>query len=614
MSGICGFFGCSDRIALKKMAEILNHRGPDNDGYFSENLISLAQKGLNAKDHTKKIYPLKNEDNTVFMILDGEIYNYQELKNMLKKNHKFCSTVEEEVLIHLYEEYELDFIGKINGIFSIVIYDSKRDWLILARDRIGIKPLFYYLDVKNKTLIFASEPKAILKYPSYSFEVDYDSIRNFLIFGYNKSLNTFFKGIKKVPPATICIFDRNKFQIKTYWRPNLEIKNTEERFFTKSLNGLLEDSIKRRLEGDLSIGINLNGTLNSALITAFAKKLGEKIKTFSVGFDYNENEMKYARAISAKFDFEHKQNIIEKEAINDLSKIIYYLDEPISDLASLPLYNLSKMAKDKVSVILSDEGNDTIWCGHKHFKTYFRLCNSVSKLNIVGGRGDGFKQLFAKTSESRYKVDCALKILRNDPNFLLYGKVFRQDEEKEIYTESFLGETNEVSIKDMTLRDIPKNSTFLQKMVVADFSTLLVDNYLTRLDRITGANVLDSRLPLIDQQVIDFSFKVPDKFKIKNSNGEYIIRKTAEKILPKDLMNTNKRKNSTTFNFWRGEIKDFGESVLNESVLRERGYFKVEAIAKILNNLERKDIRNELKLISLLSLELWHKIYVDRKF
>jgi len=151
-------------------------------------------------------------------------------------------------------------------------------------------------------------------------------------------------------------------------------------------------------------------------------------------------------------------------------------------------------------------------------------------------------------------------------------------------------------------------------MVVADFSTLLVDNYLTRLDRITGANVLDSRLPLIDQQVIDFSFKVPDKFKIKNSNGEYIIRKTAEKILPKDLMNTNKRKNSTTFNFWRGEIKDFGESVLNESVLRERGYFKVEAIAKILNNLERKDIRNELKLISLLSLELWHKIYVGRKF
>src|SRR3989344_1891939 len=372
MCGIAGFYGLEDKGLLNRMTSPLNHRGPDGGGYYSDKLVSLGHRRLSIIDLEGGKQPITNEDGSVVVIYNGEIYNHKELRKELESKHKFKTNSDTEVLVHLYEEYKEDFINKLNGFFAFALYDSNEKKLILARDRLGIKPLFYML--LGKKLFFASEQKSLLEYKEHKQEVEPNALYNFLMFNYNKSLQTLFRDIKKVPPGYMLVIKDQNIQFKKYWDLSYNRESKTENEFSNELLGLLKDSVQKRLMSDVPLGAYVSGGVDSSavvgLMSSFSK---EPVKTFSVGFNQSDDELKYAKIISDHYQTDHQEIYVDHNDISLLKKIIWYLDEPMSDLATVPVYVMSREAKKKVTVVLTGEGNDEIWAGYDHFKNHLRL-------------------------------------------------------------------------------------------------------------------------------------------------------------------------------------------------------------------------------------------------
>jgi len=608
MCGICGIYGIENKMLIEKMLLTLKHRGPDDRGIYTDENFSLGHARLSIIDLSERgRQPMSNEQGDIWLAVNGEIYNFQELRESLEKHgHVFRSHSDSEVIIHAYEQYGLEFVKKLRGMFAFALYDGCNHRLILGRDPIGKKPLYYYYD--GKILVFASEIKAILA-AGIKPIVNMNEVAAYLTYEYSLGDQTLFEGIKKVLAGNIHILQNDNLTIQKYWDIQEHLIQADERFYQKKIRSLLEESTKLRMIADVPIGAFLSGGVDSSAVVALGRPyVPDKFHTFSVGFETN-SELEYAKIVSDHLDtIHHEQIITSKMVLNDIEKIAWLFDEPLGDAAIINNYFLSKEAKKYVTVVLAGEGGDELFAGYQN---YFLNLNAKRMLKF---------RTFSYVSNKIVTALLNLKFVNN--NFTLsrvahYAQCcfddnienFHQNTERQIYRNELRKLYNLPDFSINSLAIYPVNvQTLLGRMLAMDCKNLLGEKFLMKSDKGTMANSIEQRLPLLDKEVIEFAFSIPPEYKIRNNQEKYIFRKSIQDLLPFKIVNRTKQGFGTPVGPWmEHELNDFVVQTID----------KGELLSKLLKDNPRKfsqNIHNKIKkqpkrVWALFALELWYDIY-----
>ena len=625
MCGINGFnFNQPDLI--NKMNQKIKHRGPDQDGIYCDDNFSLGHVRLSIIDLSERgKQPMFNEDKSLALIFNGEIYNFQELrKELIRKGHQFFSQSDSEVILHLYEDFGPNCLEKISGMFAFAILDIKNKELFLARDRIGVKPLYYYFDPSTNSgqakFIFSSEIKAILEHP-VKREIDNQAFNHYFRLHYVPHPFTIFKNIYKLPPASYLSFRNNQIKIKQYWQiNNFENINSEGEIIDQ-IQYLMEDSVKGQLISDKPVGIFLSGGIDSNSILGIANKLGHKrIKTFSTGFDFKEDlnycnfDLKMAKRISQDYQTDHQELLISgQDMLNNIEQVIYYLDEPISDATQIVTFLLAKFAKQQVDVVLGGDGGDELFGGYtRYFYSKYAsqwqllpeflrnnpLSNSL--LNHLGKylkKESLSKKLNIPVGAERYLLFMSQKdnILKE----ILNPKYFQSNLTHNLYQEKYF--------QSFTKKDFEKY------FMLTDLKTWLVNDSLARTDKMTMAFGLEERVPILDHRLVELSVKIPTHFKLRGE-GKYIFKKAMKRYLPEYILKEPKRGWFSPVAKWlRTDLKDFAYDVLSEDYCPATSdYFNFNNIRKILDDHISKKRYNLNCLWILITWQIWAKHYLQK--
>ena len=614
MCGICGFYGFEDREALKRMMEVLFHRGPDDSGLYIDENISLGHTRLSIIDLSERgRQPMSNEDGTIWIVYNGETYNFKELRNNLKKTHRFYSNTDTEVLIHAYEEYGLDFIKKLRGMFAFALYDSKRKRLILARDPIGKKPLYYFWD--GEKFIFASEIKAILE-AGIKRGIDANGLSAYLAHQYTIGRNTMFKGVKKLLGGELLIFDikKKEIEIKRYWDIREDIINAPEEYFINKLRNLLEESAKLRTIADVPIGAFLSGGIDSTSVVAMTKpNVDYDFHTFSMGFGELFSELEYAKIAAEHLDTVHHEIVLEpKEVIKELGKIAWHYDEPLGDAAIIANYFLAKEARKYVKVVVAGEAGDELFGGYGHYKIglktypYFMLpkiarnvvkrivSSSLPKEGLFETRWQYYSNYFA---QSNFELAS-----------LYLQKSAMTDEEIKWLTSNNLIFDDDLIIYSNNNMKYPLN-----KMLTLDCKNLLPEKYLMKADKAIMANSVEERLPIMDKNIAEFAFRIPPKFKIKKGNEKYILKMAVKDLVPEEIIKRKKGAFGVPYKHWiKNEMEELVEQKLSEGELIKE-VFEKEKIEKLIYNYQNSKWGHFATLVwNLFVLELWYEQFFEK--
>ena len=616
MCGICGIFGKEDKGLLLKMMSVIKHRGPDDSGIFLDNNISLGHQRLSIIDLSENgRQPIHNEDETIWISYNGEIYNYLVLRKTLEAlGHTFYSNTDTEVIVHGYEEWGFDVLKRINGMFSFSLWDSEKKQLFLARDRFGIKPLFYAMI--NGLFFFSSEIKSILQYDGYKPRVNYNVLTNFLEFSYSNTLhNTFFKDIRKLPPAHMMIVSENGISLERYWNITYNVNNASEDYLANKLLTSLKSSVEKRLISDVPVGVYLSGGLDSSSIVGLMAQLTSDINTFSVGFgDYGESELEYSRLISEEFNTNHHEIIVEPDSIDlneVLLKLIWFSDEPLVDFAMIPIYLMSRKAKRDITTVLTGEGGDETQGGYVHFLSHKKLKNMGNyfpkKFLTLAS------QLTKKLPDSSfsYNLDYAFQLMLDPNSYGKYTRYFRDGEITKLFSDKLIKEIKPISKQKITSLDICEDIDFLDLMLTYDINTILANSYLSKTDRSTMAASIEARVPFLDHELVEFMFSVPSHLKINKSQTKYLFRKSMKNILPPEIIKRPKKGFGVPVASWLKENKAYIYSILDEDIIKKRGYFKNKYVQNILKDIDKFNDRKAVRIWNLATFELWNRIYID---
>ena len=630
MCGIAGIIDSKsrelDRTILNSMCEAMSHRGPDDEGYYfnrdSSASVGLGHRRLSIIDLKTGHQPIHNENKNIWVIHNGEIYNFKDLKSRLEKaGHVFCTNSDAEVIVHAYEEYGDDLTKHFRGMFSFAIWDGVKKKLILARDRIGKKPLLYTL--LNDKLIFASEFKALLRHPEIGRRIDYEAIHHYLTYLCIPAPLTAFKDIRKIPPAHILIYQHGKAILKKYWELDFskKVKITEQEAVGQ-IESLLRDAVKVRLISDVPLGVLLSGGLDSSYVTALMKQLSSnEIRTFSVGFSENQfNELPYAELIANRFKTDHVQDYVAPDATMVLPELVERYGEPYADSSALPTYYVCKVARKRVKVVLNGDGGDEVFCGYRrHLAGYLAEKFSISAKTINRTPLRAIFNMFPDRPSSpnspgniRRFLDAA-EMDRAHRHMRWIG-FFSEELKRDIYTDEFNSKTKDID-SSIFLTELFSKAEGLDSVDAAlyiDTMFGLQNDLLVKMDIASMANSLETRSPLLDQYLMEFSASLPSKFKIQNFNLKHIFKKSARGLLPEQILRKPKRGFAIPVDEWfRKPLKEYLiDTVLSERALG-RGYFKVEKIKDLIEvHLKGKNNYGQ-HLWGLLMLELWHRRFID---
>jgi asparagine synthase (glutamine-hydrolysing) len=627
MCGICGFTW-GDKSLLRKMADIIRHRGPDDDDYHVDKSISLANRRLSVIDLSKKgKQPIYNEDKSICVVFNGEIYNFQDIKSELeKKGHRFYSDTDTEVIVHAYEEYGEKCLDHFNGMFAFALWDSKEKKLFIARDRHGIKPLYYTL-LGNK-LIFASEIKSILLNKEIKRNVNYTALHYFLTFRCNSTNETMFNGIYKLPPAHYLIYKNKKLQIKKYWEQNFYPLYKSENYYAKLVLKKLEEAVKSQLISDVPLGAYLSGGIDSSTIVALMSKIGVKdIRTFTVGFGFGEkyDENKYARNIAEHFDTNHKEIVVEPNTVKLLPKIVWHLDEPMADPACIPVYLLSEKVKKHATVILTGDGGDEQFGGYAQFK-FMKLHNKIRMFpkplrkmvhpTVKYLPGDILNLFF------KYSEDLGEEGLARMNNFIstndsaeaytnLMG-IFNNLEKKQAYSEK-MKNLKKINIsRELNKEFFSKKYPYMNRVMNLDTEIFLAEDMLMKADKSTMAFSVEERVPLLDHNISEISSRIPPNMKIKYFNEKYILKKAVKGIVPRQTIQRKKTNFFVPINEWfNSELLGLTKQMLSKERIMEQGIFDYKYIDKIWAKFNKSSLFYSRQLWSLLCFQLWHKMFIE---
>ncbi|MDO8748133.1 MAG: asparagine synthase (glutamine-hydrolyzing) [Candidatus Omnitrophota bacterium] len=576
MCGICGFYGMKDRPLLEAMAGVLVHRGPDDSGFYEDERVSLGHRRLSIIDLSPQgRQPMANEDNTIWLAFNGEIYNFRDLRAELEnKGHIFRSHTDSEVILHSYEENGLSCVDNFRGMFAFALWDSNKRRLIICRDRIGKKPLYYWQN--GERLIFASELKSLLCCREIPREVNMEGFYSFLAFQYVPGVETAVKNIFRVPPGNMLIAENGTVKLREYWSIRKIVNSTGDISADKAMDRmghLLEESANLRLVSDVPLGVLLSGGLDSSSIVALISGSGVKsIRTFSAGFGEESDEFKYARIVSGEFNTEHREFIVKPANLAlTLKKIVWHMDEPIADGGAFATYMIAEVVKQYVKVILVGEGADELFAGY----SWHRL--SSPGFALIPGA------------------------IKNRLYFYLNTFYRRKKNQPDIYKEF----KERFNLKGGR-RD------FLSRMMFFELENLLPNCLLMKVDKMTMAHSLEARAPFLDHKLIEFAAALPAGFKMRGLTNKYILRKFMENKLPSEIVNRKKRGFLVPITKWlNGELKKYAEDIL----LREDSFsacaLGLEKIRTLfIPRSGLRELENKILLWRLLVFELWFDLNI----
>jgi asparagine synthase (glutamine-hydrolysing) len=610
--GICGIAstnssGITDRVAA--MSATLVHRGPDSSGEFSDEGVALAARRLSIIDLETGDQPVANENGTVHVVQNGEIYNYRELRRELERaGHSFRTQGDTEVLLHLYEEHGDRFAERLRGMFAIAIWDASHRRLVLARDRFGIKPL-YYRHADNE-LAFASELRALPR-----GEIDLDALEAFLAFNSIPAPLTIFREIRKLPPGHLLIWEDGRLELRRFARPAPleELREDEEAELVEELRSRLRDSVRAHLVSDVPVGVLLSGGVDSAFLAALAaEESSEPLRTFSIGFEERSfDELAGARLVAERYGTEHRELVLRPDAALLLPALADAFDEPFADSSALPTYLVSQLAANDVKVALSGEGGDELFGGY-----YTYAADLLAER--VGGLARLARPLVERlpTSSSRASFDYKAKRFVRAAHL---PSLERHHGWKEIFSPGLRAElTGRSSAFDPVdiLRDRyreTEGADELARLQDVDLGIYLVDDLLVKTDRASMAHSLEARVPYLDTVVTNLALALPTRHKIRGLSKKVLLRKAAAPLLPREIVHGKKRGFSIPAAAWlRGELEPFARETLSRETLRRQGYFRPEVVTRLLGDHVAGREDRSRQLWGLLAFTLWHERHVER--
>jgi asparagine synthase (glutamine-hydrolysing) len=612
--GICGLAsrtGAADPGRLRAMSSTLVHRGPDSDGELVDGPVGLAARRLSIIDLAGGDQPIANEDGTVHVVQNGEIYNFRELRAELERaGHRFSTRCDTEALVHLYEEHGEAFADRLRGMFAVAIWDSRRRRLVLARDRYGIKPL-YYRD-ENGELAFASELRALPR-----GEVDLDALERFLAFNSVPAPYSIFEGTHKLPAGHLLVWEDGVTRVERYARPApipaSEVRNEDPADLAEELRARMRDSVRAHLIADVPVGVLLSGGVDSSLLAALAaQESGEPVHTFSIGFEERSfDELDDARSVAAMYGTRHEELVVRPDAALLLPRLAETFDEPFADSSALPTYLVSELAARHVKVALSGEGGDELFGG------YYTYAADLLALRI-GRLAPLARPVVERLPSSSRKASLDYKAKRFVRGASL-PPLERHHAWKEIFSADFRAElTGRRSGFDpvdllRTRFAETEGAELLARLQDVDLGTYLVDDLLVKTDRASMAHSLEARVPYLDPVVTGLALALPTRLKIRGLQKKLLLRQAAAPLLPRRIVYGRKRGFSIPAAAWlRGELEPFARDVLAPDTLRRQGFFRPEPVTRLLDRHVAGEEDLSRQLWGLLGFTLWHQHHVER--
>jgi asparagine synthase (glutamine-hydrolysing) len=625
MCGICGIYDYGQRRPVDEqlvgeMMEAIRHRGPDDDGFLIDGDAAIASRRLSIIDVEGGRQPISNEDGTVTVVCNGEIYNYLELRGELQsRGHTFSSGSDCEVIVHLYEERGDDCVHALRGMFGFAVWDSRRRKLLVARDRLGIKPM-YYGDAGGR-LVFGSELKAILQDPTVERRPDLEALSNFLSLKYVPAPQTMFAGLSALPPGHLLTCTQSGTEVRRYWDLSFaERRNGHhpEETYAEELAELLRDSVRSHLMSDVPFGAFLSGGVDSSTVVALMSQLlDEPVKTFAVGFEGPGeafSELPYARMVADRYSTDHHEIMISpSDFLNLAEKVVWHLDQPIADDACLANFMVAELASRHVKMVLTGEGGDELFAGYaryagERFAPVFRAFPSPARSFVLGTarRLPGLR---------RPKIALyALSEMDEVKRVTNWFPLFNSDMKAELIGEAMQREVDPASAEHVFAEHLARTDAVepLHRMLYVDTKLWLPDDLLARGDKMSMASSLEARVPLLDHKLVEFAASLPPNLKLRRLTRKYLLKQVSRSWLPDEIIDRKKKGFPIPMSVWlRNEAKPFMRDLLSPDAVSRRGWLNPRYVSRLMDEHESRFADHGSILWGLINVELWARLYLD---
>jgi asparagine synthase (glutamine-hydrolysing) len=616
MCGIAGIASFDGKPVFERevrdMCMAITHRGPDDEGVYVAPEVALGMRRLSIIDLASGHQPVANEDGSVWVVLNGEIYNFRELRKMLEaKGHVFSSRTDTEVIVHLYEEYGIGCVDHMRGMFAFALWDSPRKQLLLARDRLGIKPL-YYAAVDGR-LLFASEVKAILQLPEVERTVNWSAVSHLFTFLTTPPDEAIIEGVQKLEPGHLLLASSGRpVTIQPYW--NLQFQpdyGKAEGWFVERTRELIDESVRLHMVSDVPVGAFLSGGIDSSAVVAIASRLGSQpLKTFSIGFsEAAYNELEHARVVAQAFGTDLHELTLGPETLGTLDRLAWQLDEPFGDSSAIPTFMVSKLAAQSVKVVLSGDGGDELFAGYDKYLVEQRERRST--LSGAAVRGTLGRISAIMPSGMRGKNLLRHYSLPGTLRYLDASTLFRHDEMQRLFDPEYAERLN--------LRDHSRQRAallesggghWLSRLQALDMRSYLPLDILTKVDRMSMAHSIETRVPLLDHKLVEFAATIPPEMNLRGGTTKYVFKQAMRGLLPDKIIHRKKQGFALPLNFWfRGRLGPYVRDLLLGESSRRRGFFNIRYIESLIARHERGE-NLDLQLWTLISFELWAQTFL----
>jgi asparagine synthase (glutamine-hydrolysing) len=625
---VCGIAGVHewtgrrrpDRTVVAAMLDTIVHRGPDDHGLHADDRTALGTRRLSIIDLERGHQPIANEDGTIVVAFNGEIYNYRELRARLRANgHVLRTEADTEVIVHLYEELGEECVHELRGMFSFAVWDTRRRRLFLARDRLGIKPLYW--TQHNGQLAFASEIKALLRAPGVRASLDHEALAAFLLLKYVPAPRTMFAGIHALPPGHVLTCDADCARVRRWW--DLSFRPTTppptEHDAVAQLRALLEDAVRSHLMSDVPFGAFLSGGVDSSAVVALmSRELGRPVSTFAVGFagpDEVFSELPYARMVAERYGTDHHEVLIgARDFVEHAEKVVWHLDQPIADNACLPNYLVAELASRQVKMVLTGEGGDELFAGYARYAGE-RMTPLFERLP---GPLRSAGAAFARRSPGRSRSQVALYALCQPGErrrLASWFALMHPEARAELAAGALAAAVRRTPPESLFAGPLERTDAIerINRMLYVDTVLWLPDDLLARGDKTSMAASLEARVPLLDHRLVEFAAGLPPGLKVKGLRRKYLLKRAVRDLLPEAILTRSKKGFPVPMSEWlRGDAREFCHDLLSPATVRRRGLLDAGAVARILREHDSGAAEHGAVLWALISVELWHRLYVDK--
>jgi asparagine synthase (glutamine-hydrolysing) len=616
MCGICGFTYHSDAASasglLAQMTARIVHRGPDDDGQFVSDGVALGMRRLSIIDIDGGKQPVFNEDESIAVVQNGEIYNFQELRTRLEGlGHRFRSRCDTEVIVHLYEQYGTSFVEHLNGMFAIALWDSANRRLMLVRDRLGVKPLYYA--IVGDTLVFGSEIKCLLQHPDVSRELDHQAVLDYFTLGYIPAPRSIYRQIRKLPPGSRLVAERGEFTIERYWEvPSSIAPGLSRGEAIQQLRELLDDAVRLRMISDVPLGAFLSGGIDSSIVVAaMAKQSAVPIKTFFIDFDDSRfSERDYARAVAKRYGTDHHELTVRPNALTILDDVIHHFDEPFGDSSAIPTWYVSQLTREHVTVALAGDGGD------ESFGGYLRYSRILNRRNLAFLRRM-IRPLSSATAAMLPRRTPGCRFIRglgleNSEHFAVATAEF---DSRSLLSREFLRSIERPVTEEVhgLVADLKRTHDPLMPFTRFDLNWYLPDDILTKVDRMSMAHSLEVRGPFLDYRLVEFAARMPAEWKLDQRDRKLILKQAFSQDLPDCVLTPRKRGFSIPLADWfRGELRPLLEDVIQDEDLMGSGIMNRREVRGLLDEHVNKIRDRSSQLWRILFFAQWHRSVTAR--